>query len=303
MSTINRAKLAKQLAPGLNAVYGLEYGSVDNEHMGLFTVENSDKAFEEEVLMTGFGNAPTKAEGSAVSYDTAQESYTARYEHETVALAFAITEEAMEDGLYESVGKLRAKALARAMANTKQIKAANIFNNGFTGGATAGGDGVALFSASHPTIGDGNQSNLLTAADISEAALETAIISIQQMEDDRGILIGGQADFVLVHPNDVFAIERILASAMRVGTADNDVNAIKSTGFLKGGWKVNRRLTDGDAWFVKTNAPNGTKMLVRRPVQTKMEPDFDTGNLRYKARERYSFGWSDWRGWFGNQGV
>ena len=300
---INRASLAKQLLPGLNAVFGLEYGSVDNEHVKLFEADKSDKSFEEEVLMTGFGNAPVKSEGAAVSYDTASESYTARYEHDTVALAYAITEEAIEDGLYDSVAKLRSKALARAMANTKQIKASNVFNNGFTGGATAGGDGVALFSASHPTMADGNQSNLLTAADISEAALETAIIAIQQMEDDRGILIGAQADFVLVHPNDVFNIERILAGALRQGTADNDINALKSTGFLKGGWMVNRRLTDGDAWFIKTTTPNGTKMFTRKPLQTKMEPDFDTGNLRFKARERYAFGWSDWRGWFGNAGA
>lgn len=300
---INRANIAKQLLPGLNAVFGLEYKSIDNEHLPLFVTENSDRAFEEEVLMTGFGTAPTKTEGAAVSYDTATEQWTARYEHETVALAFAITEEAMEDGLYDSFAKLRSKALARAMANTKQVKGANIMNNGFTAGDYVGGDAVAFFSASHPTAGDGNQSNLMTAADISESAIETGVISIQQMEDDRGILVGANPVLILVHPNDCFNVERILNSPARVATTDNDLNALKSMSIFPKGWIVNRRLTDGDAWFIKTDMPNGTKMFIRKPLQTKMEPDFDTGNLRFKARERYSFGWSDWRGWFGNAGA
>jgi hypothetical protein len=303
---INRASISKELLPGLNAVFGMEYGEVNNEHEPLFEVENSDRAFEEEVLFTGFGTAPTKGEGASVSYDDAQESYSARYTAETIALAFAVTEEAMEDNLYDTFAKLRAKGLARAMANTKQVKAANIFNNGFSDTI---GDGAAFFSASHPTISDGLQSNLLGAADLSEATLETALTTAQKIKDDRGILIG--ASVVSLHiPVDYWAVaDKILSSPGNTGTSaasanpnTNAINAIRNMGMVPEGYYINRRLTDTDAWFVKTDVPNGTKMFVRSPLQTKMEPDFDTGNLRFKARERYSFGVSDWRGFFGSAG-
>ena len=307
---INRASINKELLPGLNAVFGLEYGEVNNEHQALYEIENSDRAFEEEVLFTGFGTAPTKGEGAAVSYDDAQESYTARYTAETVALAFAITEEAMEDNLYDTFAKLRAKGLARAMANTKQVKAANIFNNGFSDTI---GDGVAFFSDSHPTVADGLQDNLLAASDLSESTLETALIAIQKTKDDRGILIGASA--VSLHiPVDYWAVaDRVLSSpgntqaSAASGTTSggfntNAINATRHMGMVPDGYHINRRFTDTDAWFVKTDVPNGTKMFVRSPLQTKMEPDFDTGNLRFKARERYSFGVSDWRGWYGSAG-
>ena len=303
---INRASISKELLPGLNAVFGMEYGEVNNEHEPLFEVENSDRAFEEEVLFTGFGTAPTKGEGASVSYDDAQESYSARYTAETIALAFAVTEEAMEDNLYDTFAKLRAKGLARAMANTKQVKAANIYNNGFTDTI---GDGAAFFSASHPTISDGLQSNLLGAADLSEATLETALTTVQKIKDDRGILIGSSA--VSLHiPVDYWAVaDKILSSPGNTGTSaasanpnTNAINAIRNMGMVPEGYYINRRFTDTDAWFVKTDVPNGTKMFVRSPLQTKMEPDFDTGNLRFKARERYSFGVSDWRGWVGSAG-
>ena len=307
---INRASINKELLPGLNAIFGLEYGEVNNEHQAIFEVENSDRAFEEEVLFTGFGTAPTKGEGAAVSYDDAQESYTARYTTETVALAFAITEEAMEDNLYDTFAKLRAKGLARAMANTKQVKAANLFNNSFTDTI---GDGVAFFSDSHPTVADGLQDNLLAASDLAESTLETALIAIQKTKDDRGILIGASA--VSLHiPVDYWAVaDRVLSSpgntqasaasgATSGGFNMNAINATRHMGMVPQGYHINRRFTDTDAWFVKTDVPNGTKMFVRSPLQTKMEPDFDTGNLRFKARERYSFGVSDWRGWYGSAG-
>jgi len=303
---INRSSIAKELLPGLNAVFGIEYGDVNNEHEALYDVENSDRAFEEEVLFTGFGTAPTKGEGAAVTYDDAQESYTARYTNETVALAFAVTEEAMEDNLYDTFAKLRARGLARAMANTKQVKAANLFNNGFTDTI---GDGAAFFSASHPTISAGLQSNLIAASDLSEATLETALTNVQKITDDRGILIG--ASSVSLHvPVDSWAIaDRVLASpgSTQVSSASanpntNAINATRHMGMLPDGFYVNRRFTDTTSWWIKTDVPNGTKMFVRTPLQTKMEPDFDTGNLRFKARERYAFGVSDWRGWFGSQG-
>ena len=303
---INRASISKELLPGLNAIFGMEYGEVNNELAPLYEIENSDRAFEEEVLFTSFGSAPTKGEGAAVSYDSAQESYTARYTAETVALAFAVTEEAMEDNLYDTFAKLRAKGLARAMANTKQVKAANVFNNGFSDTI---GDGQAFFSTSHPTVGNGDQSNVITASDMSEATLETALTNIQKIKDDRGILIGASA--VSLHiPVDSWAIvDRILSSPGNTQTslaaANPNMNAINATrhmGMLPEGYHINRRFTDTTSWFIKTDVPNGTKMFVRTPLQTKMEPDFDTGNLRFKARERYSFGVSDWRGWFGSQG-
>ena len=303
---INRSSIAKELLPGLNAVFGIEYGDVNNEHEALYDVENSDRAFEEEVLFTGFGTAPTKGEGAAVTYDDAQESYTARYTNETVALAFAVTEEAMEDNLYDTFAKLRARGLARAMANTKQVKAANLFNNGFSDTI---GDGAAFFSASHPPISAGSQSNLIAASDLSEATLETALTNVQKIEDDRGILIG--ASSVSLHvPVDSWAIaDRVLASpgstqvsAAAANPNTNAINATRHMGMLPDGFYVNRRFTDTTSWWIKTDVPNGTKMFVRTPLQTKMEPDFDTGNLRFKARERYAFGGSDWRGWFGSQG-
>ena len=305
---INRASIAKELLPGLNAVFGMEYGEVNNELEPLYEIENSDRAFEEEVLFTSFGSAPTKGEGAAVTYDDAQESYTARYTAETIALAFAVTEEAMEDNLYDTFAKLRAKGLARAMANTKQVKAANVFNNGFTDTI---GDAVAFFSDSHPTVGDGLQSNLIAASDLAESTLETALTNVQKIKDDRGILIGASA--VSLHiPVDSWAIaDRILSSPGNTSASGgqaanpniNAINAVRHLGMLPEGYHINRRFTDTTSWFVKTDVPNGTKMFVRSPLQTKMEPDFDTGNLRFKARERYSFGVSDWRGWAGSLGT
>ena len=310
---INRASIAKELLPGLNAIFGIEYGDVDNEHEPLYEVENSDRAFEEEVLFTGFGTAPVKGEGAAVQYDDAQEGYTARYTAETVALAFAVTEEAMEDNLYDTFAKLRARGLARAMANTKQVKAADVFNNGFSA-SYLGGDGVALFSAAHPTVGDGPQSNTLGATDLSEASLETALITISKTQDDRGILIGAQAESLHIPSDLAFTADQILNSQMTTiigvnpttaangATNQNAINSVRNQGLVPGGFFVNRRFTDTNAWYIKTDVPNGTKMFVRAPLSTKMEPDFDTGNLRYKARERYSFGWSDWRGFYGASG-
>ena len=304
---INRGNISKELLPGLNAIFGLEYGSVDDENNTLFETENSDRAFEEEVLFTMFGEAPVKSEGAAVQYDSAQEAYTSRYTHETVALAFAVTEEAMEDNLYDTFAKLRAKGLARAMASTKQVKGANVFNNAFSA-SYVGGDAVALISDSHPTIGDGNQSNKIGTSAIAVSTIETAVTAINKIKDDRGILVGASPTSVHIPPELAFETEMLLKSAgLPLGSvtyssslyAPNDLNPIKSLGILPGGSHVNRRFTDTDNWFVKTDCPNGTKMFNRSPLATKMEPDFDTGNLRFKARERYSFGWSDWRHWFG----
>ena len=304
---INRADIAKELLPGLNAIFGLEYGMVDDELAPLYETENSDKAFEEEVLFTMFGEAPVKAEGAAVQYDSAQESYASRYTHETIALAFAVTEEAMEDNLYDTFAKVRAKGLARAMGSTKQVKAANTFNNAFSG-SYLGGDGVALISDSHPTVGAGNQSNKIGTAAISMTTLETAITNISKIKDDRGIMVAASAQSVHIPPDLAMETDMLLHSAgLPNGTlaypgstyAPNDLNPIPNMGLLPKGFFVNRRFTDADNWFIKTDVPNGSKMFVRMALATKMEPDFDTGNLRYKARERYSFGWSDWRQWFG----
>jgi len=308
---ISRASIAKELLPGLNAVFGLEYGEVNNELQPLYESENSDRAFEEEVMFTGFGTAPVKGEGSAVSYDTAQETYVSRYTNETVALAFAITEEAMEDNLYDTFSKLRARGLARAMANTKQVKGADVFNNAFsTAAAWVGGDGVAFCSASHPTVSGVNQSNLMAASDLSEAALETALTSIQKIKDDRNILIGASAESLHIPPDLWATADQILhspgtttAGGSSDGTyAQNNINAIRHMGMVPNGFFVNRRFTNTNDYFIKTDVPNGAKMFNRVPLQTKMEPDFDTGNLRFKARERYSFGFSDWRGYFGSAG-
>ena len=300
---INRAAISKELLPGLNAVFGMEYGEVNNEHEPLYEVENSDRAFEEEVLFTGFGTAPTKIEGAAVTYDNASESYTARYTNETIALAFAVTEEAMEDNLYDTFAKLRAKGLARAMANTKQVKAAELYNDAF---ATAQGDGVSFINTAHPIVIGGTQSNYAndgTAADLSQSTLETALTQVQKTKDDRGILVGASAMSLHVPVDSWNLADVVLNTPGKTSSADNDINPTRHMGMVPDGFYVNRRFTDGDAWFVKTDVPNGTKMFIRTPLQTKMEPDFDTGNIRFKARERYSFGVSDWRGWFGNAGT
>ena len=300
---VNRTAIVKQLEPGLNAIFGMEYKGYEDEHKYIFDVETSSRAFEEEVLMTGFGAAPTKAEGAAVTYDSARESWVSRYHHETVALAFAFTEEAMEDNLYEPLAKRLTKALARSMAHTKQVKAAAVLNNGFSA-SYLGGDGVALFSTVHPLVDNSTSSNkAATDADLAEASLEQALIDISLFVDDRNIPSALQAKHILIPPQLAFVAERLLASSLRVATSDNDVNAIKSRGMLPGGYHVIRRLTDTDAWFVKTDAMDGLKMFQRIKLATKIEGDFETGNTRYKARERYSFGWSDWRSAWGTSGA
>ena len=302
MSVLTRAQFAKQLIPGLNAIFGTAYKSIDNEHTPLFDIEKSDRSFEEEVLMTGFGTAPVKSEGDQVFFDTASEAWTSRYTHETVAMAFAITEEAIEDNLYGTTGKMKANAMGRAMANAKQVKAANVYNNGFsTSSLYAGGDGKPLFATDHPTLAAGNQSNRVST-DLSETALESALINISLTKDDRGLLIGARAVSLHIAPQNQFVAHRILFSDLRVGTADNDTNAMKDMGLFSRGYNVNHRFTDPNAWFIRTDVPNGTKMFVRAPLATKDDVDFLTGNMRYKARERYSFGWSDWRQWFGSSG-
>ena len=302
MTILTRAQFAKQLVPGLNAIFGTAYKSIDNEHTPLFDVERSDRSFEEEVLMTGFGTAPVKTEGDQVFFDSASEAWTSRYTHETVAMAFAITEEAIEDNLYGTTGKMKANAMGRAMANAKQVKAANVFNNGFsTSSLYAGGDGKPLFATDHPTLAAGNQSNKVSS-DLSETALEAALINISLTKDDRGLLIGARAVSLHIPPQLQFVAHRILFSDLRVGTADNDTNAMKDMGLFSKGYTVNHRFTDTNAWFIRTDVPNGTKMFVRAPLATKDDVDFLTGNMRYKARERYSFGWSDWRQWYGSSG-
>ena len=300
---ITRSQLLKELEPGLNALFGMEYDRYDNEHAEIFDTENSDRAFEEEVMLSGFGQAPTKGEGSAVAYDTAGEAFTARYTHETIALAFAITEEAVEDNLYDRLSARYTRALARSMANTKQVKAAAVLNNAFNSNYK-GGDGVELCATNHPTTGGGNFSNeLATSADLNETSLEQALIDIAAFIDERGLKIATRGLKMIVPPSLQFTVERILVSDLRVGTADNDLNAIKSMGLLPQGYRVNHYLTDPDAWFIKTDAPNGLKHFNRSPLKTTMEGDFETGNVRYKARERYSFGFSDPRGIFGCPGA
>jgi len=299
---ISRMQLVKELEPGLNALFGLEYDRYENQNAEIFETESSDRAFEEEVMLGGFANASVKPEGQGVSYDDAQETYTARYTNETIALAFSLTEEAVEDNLYDKISTRYTKALARSMANTKQVKGSNIINNSTTSGYT-GGDGALLVSASHPTL-SGNQTNVLTtAADLNETSLEAALIQISQMKDERGLKIALRGMKMILPVNLQFVAERLLNSAGRVGTADNDINAIKSMGMVPQGYVINNFLTDTDAWYIKTDAPNGLKHFNRAPIRTAMEGDFDTGNVRYKARERYSFGWSDWRGIFGTPGA
>ena len=299
---MNRASFAKMLEPGLNTLFGLEYDRYPEEYAAVFESNTSQKAFEEDVLLQGFGNAPTKNEGAAVSYDAASQQWTARYQHETIALAFSITEEAEEDGQYGSIASRYTKALARSMASTKEIKAANVLNNAQAAGVT-GGDGQTLLSASHPTQ-NGNQSNVLaTAADLSETSLESILIQISDMKDDRGLRIAAQGTQLIIPTAYQFVAERLLESTLRTGTADNDLNAIKSGGYLPKGYHVMRRLTDADGFFVQTDVPDGLKMFQRSPMKKGMEGDFETGNVRYKVRERYSFGFTDWRGVFGSEGA
>jgi len=300
---ITRSQLLKELEPGLNALFGLEYDRYDNEHTEIFDTENSDRAFEEEVMLSGFGQAPVKGEGSAISYDTAGEAFTARYTHETIALAFAITEEAVEDNLYDKLSARYTRALARSMSNTKQVKAASVLNNAFSSSFT-GGDGVSLINSAHPTTGGGNLSNTLaTQADLNETSLEQSLIDIAAFIDERGLKIALRGMKLIIPSALQFTAERILKSEQRVGTADNDINAIKTGGYMPQGFCVNHFLTDPDAFFIKTDAPNGMKHFVRSPIKTAMEGDFETGNARYKARERYSFGWSDPRAMYGSQGA
>ena len=300
---ISRQQLAKELEPGLNALIGLEYKNYENQHTEIFDIENSDRAFEEEVMLSGFANAAVKAEGSAVTFDTANEAFTSRYTHETIALAFAITEEAIEDNLYDRIATRYTKALARSMAQTKQIKAANVLNNGFDS-SFPGGDGKELFATDHPTQSAGTLANeLSTSADLSETSLEQAMIDIAAFKDERGFKIAARGLKLIIPSELQFTAERILRSPARVGTADNDLNALSSKGMLPQGYVVNNYLTDTHAFFIKTDVPNGMKMFNRANLKTAMEGDFDTGNVRYKARERYSFGFSDWRGMFGSPGA
>jgi hypothetical protein len=301
---ISRSQLVKELEPGLNALFGMEYNRYENEHREIFSEETSDRAFEEEVMLTGFGAAPTKNEGAGVSYDTAQESFTARYSHETVAMAFALTEEAIEDNLYDRLSARYTKALARSMAHTKQVKAASVLNNAFnTSGAYNGGDGVSLCNTAHPTAMGPNFSNTpAVAADLNETSLEQGIIDIAGFLDERGLKVAVQARKLVIPKELQFTAERLMKTTLRTATADNDINAIKSMGMVPEGYAVNHFLTDTDAWFLMTDAPNGLKMFNRSPIKTAFEGDFDTGNVRYKARERYSFGWSDPRGIYGSVG-
>ena len=297
---INRAQLAKELEPGLNALFGMEYSRYENEHAEIFDQETSDRAFEEEVMLMGFGEAAVKQEGAAVQFDTATESFTARYTHETVALAFSLTEEAVEDNLYDTLSARYTRSLARSMAYTKQVKATNILNNAFT---TAGGDGVSLVNTAHPTALGGNFSNKsATNADLNETSLEQAMIDIAGFIDERGLKIAMQGRKLIIPVNTQFVADRVLNSTLRVGTADNDINAMRNMGMLPDGYVVNHYLLDTDAFFIKTDAPNGFKHFVRAALTTGMEGDFDTGNMRYKARERYSFGFSDPRCVYGSQG-
>ena len=300
---ISRSQLMKELEPGLNALFGMEYDRYDNEHAEIYETENSDRAFEEEVMLSGFSQAPTKGEGAAVSFDTANEAWTARYSHETIALAFAITEEAVEDNLYDKLSSRYTRALARSMSNTKQVKAAATLNNAFSSSYTFG-DGKELCATDHPTTGGGTFKNeLSTSADLNETSLEQALIDISAFIDERGLKIALRGMKMIIPPALQFVAERLMASNLRVGTSDNDVNAVRNMGMLPDGYVVNHFLTDTDAWFIKTDAPNGFKHFVRTAIQNSMEGDFDTGNVRYKARERYSFGVSDPRCVFGSPGA
>ena len=301
---ISRAQLVKELEPGLNALFGLEYKRYENQHAEIYNVESSDRAFEEEVMLSGFGNAQVKGEGQGISFDDAQETFTARYTHETVALAFAITEEAIEDNLYDRLASRYTKALARSMANAKQVKAASPLINGLPSTDTFdSGDGVSLFNTSHTTLSGSFANTLSTQADLNETSLEQSLIDIGEMTDERGLLIAAKGVKMIVPPENQFNAERLMKSQGRTGTADNDINAVNSMGMIPQGYRVNNYLTDADSWYIITDVPNGMKMFVRTPLNTAMEGDFDTGNVRYKARERYSFGVSDPRGIFGVEGT
>ena len=299
---ISRAQLLKELLPGLNALFGLEYARYGEEHKEIYEIETSERSFEEETKLSGFSAAPVKNEGSAIAYDNAQEAFTARYNHETIALGFAITEEAIEDNLYDSLSARYTKGLARAMAYTKQVKAASTLNNGFSA-QFVGGDGVPLFSASHPLVNGGTNANTpSTQADLNETSLEAAVIAIAAWTDERGLLIAAKPRKLIIPPALMFVATRLLETELRVGTNNNDINAIKNNGSIPEGYTVNHYLTDTSAWFLTTDVPNGLKHFVRTPLSNSMDGDFDTGNVRYKARERYSFGWSDPLGIYGSSG-
>jgi len=299
---ISRAQMLKELLPGLNALFGLEYEKYEDEHTMIYDTESSERSFEEEVKLSGFGAAPVKAEGSAIAYDTAQESFTARYSHETIALGFSITDEAMEDNLYDSLSARYTKALARAMAHTKQVKAASLLNNGFT--SFNSGDGVTLFSTAHPLVSGGTNANRpAVAADLNETSLEDAVINIAAFTDERGLLIAARPRKLIVPPSLMFVATRLMDTEGRVGTADNDINALRNNGSIPEGYSVNHFLTDTNAFFIITDVPNGMKHFQRTSLETSMDGDFDTGNVRYKARERYSFGVSDPLGIYGSPGT
>ena len=299
---ISRAQLLKELLPGLNALFGMEYARYGEEHKEIYETETSERSFEEETKLSGFSAAPVKYEGSAIAYDNAQEAWTTRYNHETIALGFSITEEAVEDNLYDSLSARYTKALARAMAYTQQVKAAAVINNGFSA-AYPGGDGVALYSTAHPLISGGTNSNRpSTAADLNETSLEAAVIQIAAWTDERGLLIAAKPKKLIVPPALQFVATRLLETSLRVGTTDNDINALKNNGSIPEGYTINHYLTDTNGWYLTTDVPNGLKHFIRSPLENKMDGDFDTGNVRYKARERYSFGWSDPLGTFGSPG-
>jgi hypothetical protein len=300
---ISRAQLLKELLPGLNALFGMEYARYGEEHKEIYETESSERSFEEETKLSGFSAAPVKNEGSAIAYDNAQEAWTARYNHQTIALGFSVTEEAIEDNLYDSLSARYTKALARAMAYTKQVKAAAVLNNAFQSSGYNGGDGVSLCNANHPLVSGGVNSNTpATQVDLNETSLEAAVIQIAGWTDERGLLIAAKPRKLIVPPNLMFVATRLLETELRVGTTDNDVNAIKTMGSIPEGYRVNHFLTDTNGWFLITDVPNGMKHFVRTPLQNSMDGDFDTGNVRYKARERYSFGWSDPLGIWGSSG-
>jgi hypothetical protein len=299
---ISRAQLLKELLPGLNALFGLEYARYGEEHKEIYETESSERSFEEETKLSGFSAAPVKNEGQAIAYDNAQEAWTTRYNHETIALGFSITEEAIEDNLYDSLSARYTKGLARAMAYTKQVKGASVLNNAFTAGYV-GGDGVVLCSTAHPLISGGTNSNRpSTGADLNETSLEAAVIQIAGWTDERGLLIAAKPKKLVVPPSLMFVATRLLETNLRVGTTDNDINALKNNGSIPEGYTVNHFLTDTNGWFLTTDVPNGLKHFVRTPLSNSMDGDFDTGNVRYKSRERYSFGWSDPLGIFGSPG-
>jgi len=300
---ISRAQLLKELLPGLNALFGLEYARYGEEHKEIYETETSERSFEEETKLSGFSAAPVKNEGQAIRYDNAQEAWTARYNHETIALGFSLTEEAIEDNLYDSLSARYTKGLARAMAYTKQVKAAAVINNGFNNGYQ-GGDGVSLFNTSHPLINGATNGNTpTTAADLNETSLENAVIQIAAWTDERGLLIAAKPKKLIVPPALQFVATRLLETELRVGTTDNDINAIKNNGSIPEGYTINHFLTDTNGWYLTTDVPNGMKHFVRTPLQNSMDGDFDTGNVRYKSRERYSFGWSDPLGMYGSPGA